>query len=349
VKPAIAVPRTIYLTCLICILMPGAGAHGKDRLFQDDDLLEITIAAPFIQMTRMRDKTLQYPGEITFSDIDGTPTTLAIHAEVRGNNRLRRDVCKFPPVRLIFGDDAENTLFESQKRLKLVTQCDHRLIKFHNYLFREFLAYRMFNTITPQSYRVRLAKISYIREKGKPVERYGFFIEPKKLLAKRIGAKALSDESISVSKLDQPHLNKVSLFQYLIGNVDYAVTKGGNDECCHNVKLFKPEVEGQQTLAIPYDFDYSGLVDAVYALPNSDLRQRAIKERIYRGFCQNNSHLDENISLYKQHRSTLKSLIEETTQLNSRERRNVSYYVDAFYTVINERPESMIKRCRKTT
>ena len=225
-----------------------------------------------------------------------------------------------------------------------MTQCNHHSNDFKNYLLKEYLAYRFFNEITDRSYRVRLANITYQREKGKPITRFGFFIESKRNLAARLGTKRLSTKEISRTALDQGHLNQVSLFQLMIGNVDWAATQGGNDECCHNTKLFEQKSGG--ILAIPYDFDYSGLVDASYAVPNTDLRQKKIKQRIYRGFCSNNNLLEENIALFNSKKAAIMSMIKGFEPLYGRQRSKVAYYMKGFYTTINERTTSLLSRCR---
>ena len=43
--------------------------------------------------------------------------------------------------------------------------------------------------------------------------------------------------------------------------------------------------EGMGYLIVPYDFDFSGLVDAPYAEPAEILGTRDVKERVYRGWC----------------------------------------------------------------
>jgi hypothetical protein len=37
---------------------------------------------------------------------------------------------------------------------------------------------------------------------------------------------------------------------------------------------------------IPYDFDYSGLVDATYALPPPGMGITTVRDRVYRGPCR---------------------------------------------------------------
>ena len=60
------------------------------------------------------------------------------------------------------------------------------------------------------------------------------------------------------------------------------------DECCHNARLIGPLAPGQ-TVPIPYDFDFSGLVSAPYAGPPPELDIADIRQRLYRGYCIHNA------------------------------------------------------------
>ena len=59
----------------------------------------------------------------------------------------------------------------------------------------------------------------------------------------------------------------------MIGNTDWAVPNN------HNVKLiYDKERKLAPPLVVPYDFDYSGLVDASYAVPNEVIGTEKVTE-----------------------------------------------------------------------
>ena len=107
--------------------------------------------------------------------------TTALQIQTRGNFRLNKRNCDFPPLRLNLKKEAvKGTLFEGQDKLKLVVPCKLGQEYWAQYVLSEYLAYRMLNVLTPLSFRVRLARVTYIDSTGKddPVEeRYGFVIE----------------------------------------------------------------------------------------------------------------------------------------------------------------------------
>ncbi|MDV7396934.1 hypothetical protein RZS08_36385, partial [Arthrospira platensis SPKY1] len=49
-----------------------------------------------------------------------------------------------------------------------------------------------------------------------------------------------------------------------------------------NVDIFRDSLTGQYYL-VPFDFDFSGLVHAYYAIPNPDYKLTDIRDRVYLG------------------------------------------------------------------
>ena len=77
---------------------------------------------------------------------------------------------------------------------------------------------------------------------------------------------------------EREQMTFVNLFQYMIGNTDWSIPK------CHNIKLMVPKNDTlAQPFAIPYDFDFCGLVDASYAVPDERFEIQSVRDRLYRG------------------------------------------------------------------
>ena len=72
----------------------------------------------------------------------------------------------------------------------------------------------------------------------------------------------------------------------MISNSDGSMRAGpAGTECCHNGRLMSAGTPGELLTAVPYDFDYSGLVDAPYAVPPEGLPINDVRQRNYRGYC----------------------------------------------------------------
>ncbi len=342
-------------TYLAISLFLGAGASsaqtGKeaDPLFQSNDVLEVRIAAPFDTILQKRSDEEDLDGTLQYTNEAGAVEKTAIGIRTRGISRLDKQVCQFPPLRLDFKkSQVKDSLFHKQDKLKLVTHCNDRSSRYKESPLREYLAYRMLNELTDMSFRVRLMRITYVDTDGRDKDRsrYGFVIEHKKRLAKRHDVEPMILENTSTSALWPEYTNLVSMFHYMIGNTDFSPIAGADDVCCHNHVLLG--AEGELLYSVPYDFDQSGLVDAPHGITNPRFKLRNAKQRLYRGRCRNNQHLDATIALFNSKRDTILKLVAEQEGLGDRTRREVSKFLEKFYDTINSQEQverRLIKKC----
>jgi len=332
--------RTLALS-LLPLLAVAAWALDNgdpDPLFRDDAVVEITITAPMPELLKHRPDEEYLPGKLAYTEADGSVTELDIGIRTRGNYRRQPRVCPFPPLRLnIKKSDARGTLFDRQDKLKLVAHCRDNSERYEQNVIREYLAYRILNTLSDVSYRVRLVRVRYVDSQTQHDDRiqYGFIIEQQGRLAKRLGLAPISTDGIDTEQLEGAYSDLTSLFQYMIGNTDFSPIAGAKgEECCHNSTLFGND--GGPIYAVPYDFDMSGLVDAPYAEPNPNFKIRRVTQRLYRGRCAHISNLPQSIRAFQDNRSTIYRLIEEQPQLEEGSRKKALKFIDQFYKVIDD-------------
>jgi len=318
-----------------------------DPLFQYDEILQATITGPLTTLKTERPKDDYLKGVFRYTEADGVSVDLDLEIRTRGH--FRHATCEYPPLLLNFKkNQADGTLFDKQNKLKLVIQCDHSE-RYEQGVLKEYLAYRILNAVTNMSFRVRLLQVTYVNTEndGRGQVRHGFLIEHKNRLAERYDLKDLEIERTTVAAIQPDRLNLTSIFEFLIGNTDFSPIAGHpDDDCCHNYVLFGNNVD--PIIAIPYDFDQSGFVDAPYAIPNEQLHIRSVRQRVYRGRCVNNEHVATSLQKFRDHRSEIYALIEEQEGLESRVRKSLLRYVDDFYELINDPEEverHIIDRC----
>ena len=267
-------------------MLPAAEGRSSP-LFGDHTTLEIEFRGPIGAVLEAATEREEFSFTLTVGDAAPLPLEVA----ARGNSRLR--LCRFPPLRLNFAKKAVGgTVFEGQDRLKLVTHCNDRRRDAGNVL-EEYLGYRLFNLVSDLSYRVRLARITYVdttRGTEAAQTRWGFMIESDEELSGRTGIGKAELAGIPYSRVDHQQAALVYVFQYLIGNTDWSLATALTDEhCCHNIEVFE---SAGRLLAVPYDFDLSGLVDASYAEPDPSLPIRNVRVRAYRGYCESREVLE---------------------------------------------------------
>jgi hypothetical protein len=265
---------------LVAFASMAVGAKPATPLFASDAPIHVTIAGPIGAMVSNRAEVAR-PGTMT---VDGV--TYPITLSPRGITRRTSDTCDFPPLRVtLTSPPPAGSLFEHQRKLKLVTHC-RRSPDFQQKVLLEYSAYRLYNLMTPLSFRARLANVDYV-DGGRPyVSRVGFFIEDFDDVARRNDMKAVHMPSlVALNQIDPTAGARFAVFEYMISNYDWsmrAATKG--EECCHNGRLLGAAAGGPMA-PVPYDFDYSGLVDAPYAIAPEGIPIDNVRDRNYRGYC----------------------------------------------------------------
>ena len=343
----------LALTLPICAQEKQEGEPKPAKLFSSDDTLNVTLTAPWREITRNEKYQDPYPAKIEFTDELGNTMSLDMTAARRGITRQR--ICDFPPIKLHFEKEVvKDTTFHDQESLKMVTHCQ-RAERFEQYYILEMLAYKMYNLINDYSFRVRPLNVKYVDSKtGKTQEsRFAFLIEDDSDVAKRNGLKKLDILKVKVSQLEPKVTSEFSLFQYLIANVDWAALSGPDSKnCCHNVKPIGPEPLTPQdnVYPIPYDFDSSGLVDTHYAAPARGLPIRSVTTRLYRGYCRQNSMLEDARKRFIEQEAAILAVISDEPRLHSNTKKKATKYIGRFYKTIKNPDDFerlVIEKCRK--
>ncbi len=260
-----------------------AEAAENAPLFQSHEPIRMTLRTDIEWLRDERNDSVEVEGTLTFIDMDGSEVVKPVDTRTRGNFRRNKRNCNFPPLRLDFPtSQMEGTVFEGQDKLKLVTPCNDGSDNYQNYVFDEYLAYRIFNELTPQSFRVRLVEITYvdIEDDYDTRTKFGFLIEDEDRMAERARATHQDVSQFAPQRAWAEYSVLVAMFNYMIANVDWSPV------FFHNVKLIR--TEDGRFLTVPYDFDFSGLVNTRYATvaPGLQNKIRRVTQRLYRGFCR---------------------------------------------------------------
>lgn len=127
-------------------------------------------------------------------------------------------------------------------------------------------------------------------------------------------------------------MTMVAIFQYMIGNLDWSVPG------LHNMKLIKPK-DDPNTLpyAVPYDFDYCGLVNAPYAVPPEQIDVKSVTERFYRGFPRSMEELEPVIEHFKKQKEKTLELINNCQWLSNRYKKEMTSFLEDFYKTIDNK------------
>lgn len=306
-----------------------AKSVDKGQFFKDTALLNATITTSLSHILRQKQKEgVQFPAYFSTTFPDGFSVHESILLEVRGH--FRRDNCYWPPIRVIF-KNSKSSVMKPLGSLKLVSQCRTSAAD-KQYLLKEFLIYKIYNLLTEMSFRVRLLNLRWedTTNKTKPMTEYAFLIEDVKDLAERNDCFDLKNAKLKTEATDRKRMTLVAVFEYMIGNTDWAVP---ND---HNVKLIIPKTDSShRPYVIPYDFDYSGLVNTDYAVPDERLPIQTVRERLYCGFPRSLPELNDVLALFKERKTAVYDLINNFNLLTARNKKEMIDYLDEFFSTIN--------------
>ena len=262
-----------------------AAAAAASPLFQSEEPIRMTLRTDFEFLREERDTINEVEGTVTFADLNGAETTKPVQVRVRGHFRLNPRNCNFPPLRLNFPTgQMAGTVFEGQDRLKLVTPCQDDEAEYQRYIYDEYLAYRVYNLLTPYSHRVRLVEVTYEDTSGEyeALTKHGFLLEADEQLAERNRAVFLEVPQMHPMMADAEPSVIAGMFAYMIGQTDWSNYR------FHNAVLMRTE-DGRHVTVL-YDFDHSGVVDAEYAEVSPLIADeiRTVRQRLYREFCRPN-------------------------------------------------------------
>jgi hypothetical protein len=345
------------LLVLAAWMVAGPAAASPDLFADGAQPLHLTITAPLGTLVSKAKFSLDpYPATLAVTDAAGASRSFDIHVRPRGISR-RKMYCAFPPILLMFDKKAvHGTLFHGQNQLKLVTYC-RPPADYEQRVMLEYLAYKLYNLITPMSFRVRPAQVTYRNGGADPgVTRFGYLIEDIHGVAGRNDLEEVKGPShvVSLAQLDAHATTRVTLLEFMIGNLDWEpLASAPGEKCCHNIRLLAAPAAtpaaASMVTPVPYDFDSTGWVDPPYAGPPEGIPIDSLTQRYYRGFCAQNGEISAVAREYLARRADMHALIDNQPGLTAGFREKTDRYLDGFFAVLEDpaRLQSQVLRhCR---
>ncbi len=310
---------------------------AKKDLFYSDSLLCFTLQINLKEVLTDIGENRKYHEAILLLDGISGQKKLHVQVKTRGNFRRDADICNFPPLSIQFDSfNISETPFQfqtpSQNILKLVTHCQQDDVSYEQMVLEEYTIYKTYQLLTDKSLKVRLLRIKYqdSQNMAYSTEKLAFFIENTKAMAARIGGDILKNKD-STQYLDCNSflMTQTAVFQFMIGNTDWSISNK------HNIYILK--IPNQNPIAVPYDFDCSGLIDAPYAEPTPELGIENVRTRLYRGYYQSDAELYLVLDNFKTKKQAIDSLWANLPYHNAKRRQKAQKYLTDFYKIIDDK------------
>lgn len=272
-----------------------------------------------------RNKYQYQQAHMNISFADGSSKTEELKIRPRG--RFRNRYGKIPPLKIKLSKASlRQKGLISMNELKLV-------LPFANgnqqtaWVYKEFLAYKLYEVLSPYSYRTQLVDVVLrdTRKSKRSIRLQAFLVEDKEEVADRMAIKQCK-RSFQGADLSPHHYQLLQLFQFMIGNTDWLPTTS------HNLTFFRNSAK--QVIPVPFDFDFSGLVNTSYSLPNDRLPISHVKERYFMGNYPNLDELRPAIRHFQSKKAELLQVVEDFSGLRKSEKRQMQEYLLSFFDLI---------------
>jgi hypothetical protein len=300
------------------------------ELFNSDELLRISLRFDITQYKRKRSDSIYLDAILTYHTSNKDSVNKAIKVKSRGN--FRRGYCDFPPILLNFKQkDSIKGEFYKINKLKMVTQCKPGN---EDILLKEYLIYKLYSVITENSFKVRLLRVNYINtfKNRKPVSEYAFVIEPVNQLAKRLNSVEVTTK-VTQKFIKPEMMDRMAIFNYMIGNTDWSVPAQHNILILSQASSARPDLG----IIIPFDFDFSGLVNSGYAEPFEGLKIKSVLERQYLGICRSEEVYIKSLREFYELKDEFYKVINEFPYLKDKSKKWMISYLDGFYEGFDKR------------
>lgn len=320
-----------FFTLIYCITAFSQQSFF-DFLPENEEPVTINVALNIKEIIKTKKEETYFPTKFSY-ELNGQHIEIEVKLKARGN--IRKEICYYPPMMLKVDKDflKANNLSDFSK-YKLVVNCKGGASN-ASLVYKEVLAYKLYNEICPISLRAKPIILNFIDQEdpSKTTTLEGFIIENEEELASRIEGIVVNRQKFALALTEKKVALIMSLFQYMIGNTDWALAN------MHNVKLLKVP-EFQKVVPLPYDFDYSGLVNANYAVPHESLNLKSVVERYYMGPKCSEEEWPSISEPFIENKEKVFALINGFKLLADREKDWISKYISGFYEIIEDKKKA---------
>lgn len=344
----------LYFLIVVCSAVSYAQENNVSTilvedtaLFADDSPLKVDLTFSLKEFRKKTNDSTYFKLPLKYSTLEDDWFEIPSRLRVRGNYRL--DNCYFAPLKLkIKKKHAEGTLFDDNRTLKIVVPCLNEKDNNDN-VVKEYLAYRIYEILSPYHFNTRLLDITFNELKGKRTKVHqlkGFLIEDDKDVAKRSNGKVYKNINHPLN-YDAVSSVRNAMFQCMIGNTDFSSAYQ------HNCKAIYVDTK---IIPIPYDFDMSGFVDASYAvvsqIQEESLNLSSVSERLYRGFVREEAVFEQVRQEFLDHQQAIVALLDAHAGYfeNTREFTSAKEFILSFFSVLQNEEEfkkMIIEKARK--
>ncbi|MBK7712709.1 MAG: hypothetical protein IPJ37_18445 [Bacteroidales bacterium] len=169
------------------------------------------------------------------------------------------------------------------------------------------------------------------------------------MIAKRTNSTIVRTGALNQSHINPRVMDRLAIFNYMVTNWDWSIPGQ------HNVEVFKPINFNQDGagIAVPYDFDLTGIVNADYAIPPPDLGIENVRQPLFTGICRTKEEYTADLKRFLEAKESLYSVIKEFPYLNQRSKKDITNFMDQFFNKLEKQKsldnlvDTFLQSCKK--
>jgi hypothetical protein len=274
------------------------------------------------------------PATLAWAGPGGREWSASVQIKTRGN--MRKQVCFYPPLKIKVPKKQLQAwgMNPEFNEIKVALQCQSGGRE-AEWLLKEWFIYQLYQDIGTAALRTRWLKID-VRQDGKEkIVLCALLLEDEEEMAFRLGARLAKQGQMNPSVLERENYVRLCFFQYLIANTDWYIHNR------HNLEFIQaPQFPG--IIAIPYDFDYSGLVHTSYAVPHESLPIKSVGERHFQGFQVTETEAKQAARFFLDRKEAILYQFHHLQGLEPYSRKSLLRMADEFFYVLED--EKRLKR-----
>jgi hypothetical protein len=328
----------LFVSALAQALAPATGSAQPSAisLFPYDTVREVILTTDMRALFRHKYDEQEQAAILQIVRLPGDTARYDVEIRCRGN--IRKEVCYYPSIRVKFPKKDF-----SYHKLKWVNVCNSD--DDEENLFQEYLAYRMYDRIADVSFGASLIRVHYLDSEGKekPLRSYAIILQNADELAGECGGRVHEPAVMKESLLDRDYLALFTFFEYMIGNTDWAF---GNR---HNVEVVTHKALNS-LIPVPYDFDYSGFVNAKYAVPHESIPIPHVTVRYNKSVCLDEALCEKTRLLFLEKKEEILGTCSTFGLLDEKSRSKAMNYLEDFFKLLEDPRDTyrvFVKDCRQ--
>jgi hypothetical protein len=166
----------------------------------------------------------------------------------------------------------------------------------------------------------------HIEQTKAPV--YALLVEHEEQVAARLHGNIVELFNMPADSFHTGQIALNAMFQYMIGNTDWGISD------IRNVYFLQPH-DGSKIRIVPFDFDFSGLVNAPYAIPSNQTGLRSVRDRLLQADGIPNAALQQAAQVLKNTQAAFLELC-QAPFLPEKSRTDMESYIKRFFDALGD-------------